>query len=567
MLNIRERSNADNIYSNYNGLEDIDMVEISHEKVNGVDQYIEELKEGTLEENYNAFKTFYSEEGHSLAEYEQWMDVSEYLNIMIMNLFYGNIDFPGNNIVFWRPNKGDKDSGLPKRWRFIAKDTDFGLGLYGRKPNYNTIEMLYNPSYDTENNWAFTEPATRLIKHMLADPDILNLFIDKSCVYMGDFMNASGTGEMIDKIKDEALEEFAAHRVKYNGGNINNQRTNITNKFNDAKKWLTGGYTEFDWTTHQNITYSSRTDYFYEYIRSHWNLGTAIPVTINLTDDNQPIENIPDEVLINGIKLTRGVFDGKLFKGRDITLEGKTNVENDIIVKKWKIVTTVNGVENTTYSDGPTYNFTVPSCTKLKITPVMDDDPRAKVTIGKREAVSFSSTKALDFTDQPVEAFIVTTKNGNTFAMKQVYTVPAQTGLVIEGAEGVYKIPIAESNTFDNISGNLLHSTATQKFTVTNDLEGRVYGLFYSYVQEKVGFQKKDAGFEFGLGKSYLLLPESMAEANINEIFCDETTAIQGVYNNTWTDDKAYNLNGQRVDKNYKGIIIMNGKKVVNNRK
>ena len=197
----------------------------------------------------------------------------------------------------------------------------------------------------------------------------------------------------------------------------------------------------------------------------------------------------------------------------------------------------------------------------------MDDDPRAKVTIGKREAVSFSSTKALDFTDQPVEAFIVTTKNGNTFAMKQVYTVPAQTGLVIEGAEGVYKIPVAESNTFDNISGNLLHSTATQKFTVTNDLEGRVYGLFYSYVQEKVGFQKKDAGFEFGLGKSYLLLPESMAEANINEIFCDETTTIQGVVNDTWTDDKAYNLNGQRVDKNYKGIIIMNGKKVVNNRK
>ena len=36
------------------------------------------------------------------------MDVSEYLNIMIMNLFYCNIDFPGNNIVFWRPNDDDK---------------------------------------------------------------------------------------------------------------------------------------------------------------------------------------------------------------------------------------------------------------------------------------------------------------------------------------------------------------------------------------------------------------------------------------------------------------------------
>ena len=43
MLNIRERSNEDNIESNY-GIEDMDMVEISHEKVNNVDQFIEEFK-------------------------------------------------------------------------------------------------------------------------------------------------------------------------------------------------------------------------------------------------------------------------------------------------------------------------------------------------------------------------------------------------------------------------------------------------------------------------------------------------------------------------------------------
>ena len=552
MLNIRERLNADYIYSNYNGLEDIDMVEIGHEKVNNQDQYIEELKEGTMEENYNAFKVFYSniEQGdHSKAKWEEWMDVSEYLNIVIMNLFYGNIDFPGNNIVFWRPNNKDTKSGLPKRWRFIAKDTDFGLGLYGRQNNYNTIEMLYNPTIwpYRNDNWAFTEPATRLIKNMLQNQDILNLFIDKCCVFMGDFMNGTGTGEMIDIIKDEALAEFIAHRVENHSTKGINTEQEIKNAFENARSWAEG-----------------RPNYFYDFIRQKWNLGTAIPVTINKDVD---AANLPDEVYVNGIKLTKGVFDGKLFKDRVITLEGKTNVENDLIVTKWKIETTVNGVENTTYSDGPKYTFTVPSCTKLKITPVMGDDPRAKVTIGKREAVSFSSTKALDFTDQPVEAYIVTAKNGNTFALKQVYKVPAETGLVVEGAEGVYKIPVAESSTFDNVSGNLLQSTATQEFTVTNDLEGRVYGLFYSYVQEKVGFQKKQPGFTFGIGKSYLLLPESIAEANINEIFFDETTAIQGVVNDTWTDDKAYNLNGQRVDKNYKGIIIVNGKKVVNNRK
>lgn len=377
MLNIRERSNADNIYSNYDGLEDIDMIEIGHEKVNNQDLYIEELKEGTKEENYNAFKDFYTNIGdgdHSKAKWEEWMDVSEYLNIVIMNLFYGNIDFPGNNIVFWRPNNKDKDSGLPKRWRFIAKDVDFGLGLYGRKPDYNTIKLLYDQSYDSGNAWAFTEPATRLIKNMLQNQDILNLFIDKCCVFMGDFMNASGTGKIIDKIKDEALEEFAAHRVKYNGHNINYHRDNITNKFNDAKKWLTG-YTEQSWG--HSTTYNSRTDYFYDFIRQKWSLGTAIPVTINkevATDD------LPDEVYVNGIKLTKGVFDGKLFEGRQITLEGKTNVTNDKIVTGWNIEKTAsNGSVETTTVDGATCTFTMPLAKdykSLSIKAIMGDKPQ-----------------------------------------------------------------------------------------------------------------------------------------------------------------------------------------------
>ncbi len=551
MLNIRERSNADYIYSNYNGLEDIDMVEIGHEKVNNQDQYIEELKEGTMEENYNAFKVFYSniEQGdHSMAKWEEWMDVSEYLNIVIMNLFYGNIDFPGNNIVFWRPNNKDTKSGLPKRWRFIAKDTDFGLGLYGRQNNYNTIEMLYNPTIwpYRNDNWAFTEPATRLIKNMLQNQDILDLFIDKCCVFMGDFLNGNGTGDMIDIVKNEALAEFVAHRVENHSTKGINTEQEIKNAFENARSWVQG-----------------RPNNFYEFIRQKWNLGTAIPVTIN---KEVATGDLPDEVYVNGIKLTKGVFDGKLFKGRQITLKGNTKVENDKIVTGWEIkMTKSNNQDETTNVYEPTYTFTVPSCKKLVIKAIMDEDPRAKVTIGQRGAVSYSSTKALDFTDLPVEAYIVTAKNGNSFNKKQVYKVPAETGLVVEGAEGTYKIPVAVGSQFEDFSGNLLQSTATAAFTVPDD-GNAYYGLFYSTTKNRVGFQKKSAGFTFGQGKSYLKLSGAMAKS-FNEIFFEGATAIQGVYDDAWTDGKTYNLNGQRVDKNYKGVMIVNGKKVVNNQK
>ena len=363
MLNIRERSNEDNIYSNYDGLEELDMVEIEDEHVNGEHQFHEELKEGTAD-FYEAFKTFYSQTGHTKAEYEEWIDVSEYLNVMVMNLFYGNVDFPGNNCVLWRPNEEAKVD-LPKRFRVIVKDTDFGLGLYGRKSDFNTIDLLYNPSKYPDSNWAFSEPATKLIKNMLADKELKDLFIDKCCVFMGDFMNAQGTGETIDAIKAESLDEFVAHRAKYNtwGGN---SREEIINKFEDAKKWL-AGYTEKDRWGNVTATYQPRTDYFLNHLSGQWNLGTAIPVTIN-----KNVADMPDSVTVNGIKLSKGVFDGKLFPNRQLTITAKA--PEGKAIKGWKVtITPTSGSAQTKEHEGSVFTTTPKKCKSISIEAVLGE--------------------------------------------------------------------------------------------------------------------------------------------------------------------------------------------------
>ena len=343
MLNIRERSNADNIYSNYNGLEDIDMVEISHEQVNNVDQFIEELKEGTTD-FYDQFKAFYSEKGHTKAEYEEWLDVDEYLNVAALNLFYGNNDWPGNNTVFWRPNDDDTKSGLPKRWRVIVKDTDFGLGLYGKQNSYNMIDLLYHPENHSSDAWAYTEPATRLLKNMLENEDIRNLFIDKCCIYMGDFMNGKGTGKIIDLIKEEAMEEFVAHRDKYNPGWgwwPADNRSDINNKFNSAKSWAEG-----------------RPNYFYQHIANQWSLGTPIALTINKQGQSDVA------LTFNGIPLSENMFDGKFFKNRTITLSATANEEGKT-VEGWK----VTGAINQTY-EGSELTLLMPSAA-IAIAPIV----------------------------------------------------------------------------------------------------------------------------------------------------------------------------------------------------
>ena len=291
MLNIRERSNEDNIYTNYDGLEDIDMIENDWE-----------LKEGTMD-NYQAFKAFYNEHGHTLAEYAKWMDWQEYINLMVENMYFNNQDFPGNNNVIWRPQaEGGK-------WRWITKDTDFGLGLYGSAPDYNTVRWMYDNAYDSGRNWANTYEATRLFRRLMEDADFKREFLDRAAIYMGDFLNEKGTRAVWDEMYDLIKTEYPYHREL-----INRWWPNYDEELNNARNWL-----------------NKRTNYFYQQLADYYSWGNPTVLTVNKV-------NLSDVTLtFNGIKLAGNVFDGKYYAGRTITLSATANEEGKMVTG-WKIV-------------------------------------------------------------------------------------------------------------------------------------------------------------------------------------------------------------------------------------
>ena len=327
MLNIRERANDNYVYTNYGGLEDIDLLE------NGA------LKEGTYD-NYNAFKTFYKRHGQTLAEYAEWMDWQEYINLMAMNLYYHNQDFPGNNVVIWRPRaEGGK-------WRWIAKDTDFGLGLYGSPASYNTIEWIYNPNYDSDRAWGNTYEATRLFRRLMEDEDFNREFIDRCCIYMGDFMNEKGTRKIWDPMYEMIKYEYPYHR-------------NLINKWwpkYDEEMQLARNFL------------SKRTEEFYKQLGSKYKLGDPMTFKINTTISH------PEEVslTINGIPLVNHQFSGKFFKDRLVTLTA-TPAEGKV-VKGWTITqVSKNGKTTKSEVDGDTYSFLMPECSNLLIATVVSD--------------------------------------------------------------------------------------------------------------------------------------------------------------------------------------------------
>ena len=329
MLNIRERANEDNIYTNYDGLEDIDLIENWNE-----------LKEGNWT-NYNQFKDFYSQEGHTLAEFEEWMDCKEFVNLMLMNLYYNNQDFPGNNFVLWHPRAAGG------RWRFVAKDTDFGLGLYGSSPNYKTLQWLYNPHYDSGRDWgANSESATLLFRRLMANADFRSLFFDCASVYMGDFMNERGTRAIWDPMYEKIKTEYTYHK-KQNSGWID-----YAKELNTAHQWL-----------------AQRTNYFYQQLADYYKLGTPTVLTVNKALEEDVRSGL--RVSINDIPLSEGMFDGKFFANRELNLVGEA--AGGQLIAGWKVVqVNTDGTQSSQTVDGQQLSMLMPACRSLTINAVMN---------------------------------------------------------------------------------------------------------------------------------------------------------------------------------------------------
>ena len=190
------------------------------------------------------------------------------------------------------------------------------------------------------------------------------------------------------------------------------------------------------------------------------------------------------------------------------------------------------------------------------------------VTITSAGRATFSSTNALDFTGADVEAYIAKSTDGSNVTFTSVNVVPANTGLLVKGNEGTYYIPVTTAST-DDVSANKMQSTASAAHNVTSEEYGKAF--VFGKKGDEIGFFKAAIGKTVAQGKSYLLLDTAPAkDVEFIDIIYDneteeqsETTSISDELRAKSEDTPAYNLAGQKVGKDYKGIVVINGHKVI----
>lgn len=301
---LRQRSNEDYVEDCYDGLEDIDMLE-----------NWEELKAGTTD-SFEELKRQY-EGNPSYEQMEKAIDVENFANLYIANVWATNTDFPGNNIVMWRPTaEGGK-------WRWIMKDLDF---LASNPADFNYFDfVLHTGDYAYGNiGEGNAHHAVKLFKVMTAMEEFREPFIDRFFVYLGDFLRPACTAALIDEQRDELAPEYRAHLLCY-GNPVSYE--GWVHRVDNLKQWC-----------------AQRTEAMPGIICRYFGLGAPVAVSV---------DGAQSGISINGIETKGNTFEGKWPTGRGMT------VRSDNPETGWKVtVTAKTGRRNTYEVQSPEYTVT-----------------------------------------------------------------------------------------------------------------------------------------------------------------------------------------------------------------
>jgi hypothetical protein len=200
--NIREKIDGDYIESNY-GIDksDVDLIETFGNAIEGSsDKYVSYL--GTLSQ-----MDLSTQEGFTYIDDN--IDVQEYINYLVTEIYVGNTDWPGNNVKFWRQRSTNG------KFRWILWDLDFGFALYPDWAGTATHPTLTFATATDHVGWPNPPESTLHIRLVLSNPTFRDKFIKTLTAAMTTTFKTERVVEMINSFESRIKTEVPYHNTRW----------------------------------------------------------------------------------------------------------------------------------------------------------------------------------------------------------------------------------------------------------------------------------------------------------------------------------------------------------------
>jgi hypothetical protein len=249
------------------------------------------------------------EDAQMYAKAQEYIDTDSFIDYCIAEIFFGNIDWPANNVKLWR-FKTDYNPGAPYgqdgRWRWLLADLDStsGAGYFSHSYSFDSLSRVFNPAQ--WNDAYIDSESTKIIRRLIMNDAFKDEFINRFCDVMNTYYTADAFVAMIDRyaaeIEPAVYEQLMRWQRSYSGakaaGDVNGM----------AAQWKAevAGFKKFA---------QNRPDYMMRFIQKYFGLGDIVTLTAQ-TDRSK------GNIAVNGISIdeyapgTDGVsiWQGKYFE-------------------------------------------------------------------------------------------------------------------------------------------------------------------------------------------------------------------------------------------------------------
>jgi len=276
IYNLRERQDEYYIQSNFDE-EDVDFLEYDAHSPNFMNaisgdwQNFDSLKNFVIENDLN--------DPNNYEIVKDWMDIENFVDYQIYEIFIGNQDWLSNNIKFWRP----KQAG--EKWKWVLWDTEYGLALFYPDYNIGYPDCNFLHMAMTWGGWGNGD-YTYLLRNLCDNSEFLEYFNIRFADLLNTELRENGyIVEVIDSLQNILSPDV---QFQFNRWGSNTSIWNI--RIQEIKNFTNG-----------------RPYYIREHIINEYGLGD----TFNLSIDVQPPNS--GQIQVNTIRVSDFPWDGEYF--------------------------------------------------------------------------------------------------------------------------------------------------------------------------------------------------------------------------------------------------------------
>ena len=316
----------DKYYVNRNYGVGIDSVDMVSTRLN----YIAD--EGTLDKYIDMVTYFINTTPVSYSYVNTLMDVDNFTDYQISEIYATNTDWPYNNQALWRKQTSQYLPNAPYghdgRFRWMMKDMDYGLSAQNSY-THNTLE------YATSST-AFYHDYTQMFRQLLDLPEYKSRFINRYADLLNTTFNPTRVVDLVNTVQQEYQPYMTEHFARWH-----NDTT-----YND---WLAN-------VDHIKTFVQQRPTYARDHIRNKFGLTSNWNVTVDVSNTTQgyvkvnTIDILPTTI---GVPATPYPWTGIYFQDNAIRIVAKAKPGYKFV--SWNEGATVISTD-TAYSYNPTSN-------------------------------------------------------------------------------------------------------------------------------------------------------------------------------------------------------------------